>query len=191
MTRRALLLACLIAPVLGTGALAQAYDYRTIHLIEDRHTHAIIQVSEPPADGDPPERGRAECNDIETLDRRGRNTAVAFGRMFQRSGIHVDDVMTSTVCRNIEAAKLLQIGPVKITPLLDPLEGDEYPERRVDQLLGMIDSLRPAETVLLLTHDDNIEALTGEKLAPGEGLVFTLPPFGELEVRARFDLPPI
>lgn len=189
MTPRALAPAALLAAA-ALPAASQAFDYRALHLIEDRHTHAIIRVSEAPPEGDRPERGRADCSAVQALDRRGRNTALAFGRMFQRSGIHIDDVMTSTVCRNIEAATLLEIGPVKENPLLDPLEGDEYPERRIDALLGQIDSLRPAETVLLITHTENIEALTGDRLDPGEGLVFTLPPFGELEVRAHFLLPP-
>ncbi|MGF1500655.1 MAG: hypothetical protein ACFBSD_02475 [Paracoccaceae bacterium] len=175
---------------LPSAAGAQGYDYRVLHLIEDRHTHAIIRVSTRPEAGDPPDRGRAACNDVAALDRKGRNIALAFGRMFQRSGIHVDDIMTSRVCRNIEAARLLQIGPVKESALLDPIDGEEYPERRIDALLGEIDALRPAETVLLLTHAKNIDALTGETLAPGEGLVFRLPPFGDIEVLGRFDLPP-
>lgn len=183
--------ALLVLPLVLAANRADGYDYRALHMIEDRHTHAIIRVSEAPEDGDLPERGRAECNDVRALDRKGRNIAVAFGRMFQRSGIHIDSIMTSNVCRNIEAAKMLQIGPVTISPLLDPLTGDDHAPERIDQLLGEIDAMRPAETVLLITHAANIEALTGETLQPGEGLVFTLPPFGDLEVRARFELPPI
>lgn len=176
--------------ILPATAGAQAFDYRALHMLEDRNTHAIIRVSQAPEGGDPPERGRAACNRVKVLDRRGRNRALAFGRMFQRSGIHISDILTSRVCRNIEAARLLQIGPVREEPLLDPFVDDEIPEDRIDALLGRIDPLRPARTVLLLTHEANIEALTGEQLAPGEGLVFTLPPFGEVEVRSRFTLPP-
>ncbi|MEM1343038.1 MAG: hypothetical protein AAGI34_00500 [Pseudomonadota bacterium] len=176
--------------LLSTAATAQSYDYRTLHLIEDRHTHAVIRVT-PAPEAELPERGRANCNDVEGLNRRGRNTALAFGRMFQRSGIHIDEILVSRLCRTIEAGKLLSIGPVREFEALDPPAADELPDARLDAILGRIDSLRPSETVLLIAHHEIVEALTGESLEPGEGLVFRLPPFGEIEVRARFGLPPL
>ena len=185
-------IALLAGLVIGAGALsAGAFDYRALHLLEDRNTHAIIRVSEPPEGGDPPERGRADCASLSVLSRRGRNMAMAFGRMFQRSGIHIDTILTSRVCRNIEAARLLQIGPATRTDLLDPAPDAAAAERQAEDVLGLLDGLRPSETALLITHPDIIEALTGETLSPGEGLVFRLPPFGEPEVSARFDLPPL
>lgn len=184
--------ACLVvlAIVLLAGPAA-GYDYRTLHMIEDRHTHAIIRVSEPPPEGDRIVAGWQDCSQIEGLDRRGRNIARAFGRMFQRSGIHMDEIMSSLVCRNIEAAKQLQIGPVTEQPLLNPFGPEEDREARIDQLLSQIEGLGAGENALLISHPDVVEALTGERLEPGEGLVFTLPPFGEVEVRGRFDLPPL
>lgn len=170
---------------------AQSFDYRTLHLIEDRNTHAIINSSDAPEDGDLPERGRADCARIQALDRQGRNVARAFGRMFQRSSIHIDAILTSRVCRKIEAARMLQIGPVSEEPLLDPFTEELDREARTEALLALLDGLGRGESALLLTHPDNVEALTGERLEVGEGLVFTLPPFGEIEVRGRFSLPPL
>ncbi|MGF1446232.1 MAG: hypothetical protein ACFBRM_08510 [Pikeienuella sp.] len=179
-----LLALTLAAPTAG------AYDYRVLHMIEDRHTHAIIRVSATPEGGDRPERGRADCADAAALGRRGRNIAAIFGRMFQNSSIHIDEILTSRVCRNIEAATRLQIGPVTELALLDPPEGSEIAEDRTEALLAYLDGLRASETALLITHQPIIEALTGETLEIGQGLVFTLPPFGEVTVRGRFDLPP-
>lgn len=183
--------ACLVvlAIVLLAGPAA-GYDYRTLHMIEDRHTHAIIRVSEPPPEGDRIVAGWQDCSQIEGLDRRGRNIARAFGRMFQRSGIHIDDILTSRLCRNIEAARLMAIGPADETELLDPAPDEAAAKAQADDILGRLDGLRPSETAMLITHPDIVTALTGESLAPGEGLVFRLPPFGDPEVRARFDLPP-
>lgn len=187
---RALLTALLAAGLLSAPGSPGAYDYRALHMLEDRRTHAIIRISEPPVDGDPPQRGRADCATIEVLDRRGRNIARAFGRMFQRSGIHIDDILTSRLCRNIEAARLMAIGPADETELLDPAPDEAAAKAQADDILGRLDGLRPSETAMLITHPDIVTALTGESLAPGEGLVFRLPPFGDPEVRARFDLPP-
>ena len=181
----------LVLAVLALPGFAAAYDYRTLHLLQDRHTHAIIRVSEAPEGGDTVVRGWADCSETDALDRRGRNVARTFGRMFQRSGLHIDEILSSRVCRNIAAGKALQIGPVKEEPLLDPLGEGESAEERLDRLLGLLEGLRPGETALLLTHPAIVEALTGETLAPGEGLVFRLPPFGEVTVVGRFDLPPI
>jgi len=183
---------CLLALILSAGAAgAQSYDYRALYLLQDRHTHAIIRVSEPPPGGDPPERGRADCTTVEALSRRGRNVARAFGRMFQQSAINFQTFLTSRLCRNIEAARLMALRPSDESALLDPAPDAETAARQAEDILGMLDGMRPSDTVLLLTHPDIVEALTGETLAPGEGLVFRLPPFGEPEVRARFDLPPI
>ncbi len=169
---------------------ATAYDYRILHMIEDRHTHAIIRVSAMPEEGDIAERGRADCSGIDALDRRGRNVARAFGRAFQRSSIHIDLIYTSNICRQIEAGRLLQIGPSNELDLLDPVADGEDAADRIDALLTMLDGLPPGETALLIAHQATIEALVGETLSVGEGLVFTLPPFGRPEMRGRFGLPP-
>ncbi len=184
--------ALLVGLIVGAvPSMVGAFDYRALHLLEDRNTHAIIRVSEPPEGGDPPERGRADCSSLSVLSRRGRNVAMAFGRTFQRSGIHIDTILTSRVCRNIEAARLLQIGSVTRTDLLDPAPDAAAAQRQADDVLGLLDGLRSSETALLITHPDIIEALTGETLAPGEGLIFRLPPLGEPEVSGRLDLPPL
>jgi len=187
MIRAALALALAF---LAAAQPAAAYDYRVLHLIEDRHTHVVIRTSEPPEGGDPPERGRSSCSAVDPLGRQERNVADALGRMFQRSSIHVDTILTSRVCRMIESARLLEIGPVTEEPLLDPFEEGEDREARTEALLSLIDGFGASETALLITQADNIEALTGQSLDVGEGLVFRLPPFGEFEVRGRFDLPP-
>jgi len=178
--------------VAAQPAAAQGYDYRSLHLLEDRHTHLILRLSDPPEGGDPPERGRAECNDVNGLDRRGRNLANAFGRALNRSSIGFSDIYTSRICRNVEAAEILHMGPVKVRAELDPLPEDDAERRRqIDSVYALIEDARAGDTVLLLTHPGVIEALTGETLDVGEGLVFRLPPFGEVEVRARLGLPPL
>ncbi|MEO0994928.1 MAG: hypothetical protein AAFX62_14110 [Pseudomonadota bacterium] len=189
MNARIACLAVLLLPLLA-GPVS-AYDYRTLHLIEDRRTHVIIRVSAQPEDGDREERGRAGCAGLETLGRTERNIARAFGGMFQRSSIHIDKILTSRVCRQIEAARLLAIGPVTAFDVLDPVgpNGEDTGEQ-VERLLSFLDGLRPAETALLFAHQATIEAMTGVSLGVGEGLVFTLPPFGEPKVRGRFGLPP-
>jgi phosphohistidine phosphatase SixA len=183
-------LACLVLLIWpGQPAGAQDYDYRTLHLLRDSHTHVILRITEEPEDGDPPQRGRAACNAVQALDRRGRAIANGYSRMFQRYGIHLDNILTSEICRNVQAGIALQLGPVRANALLNPLPDGPEAERQTEALLGLIETLRPAENALLLTHESNIEALTGVTLAVGEGLVFRLEPFGEVEVRGRFTLP--
>lgn len=182
--------ACLtLLLIAAAGAAAQGYDYRALYLLQDSHTHAVIRVSEPPEGGDPPERGRSDCVSVEVLERRGRAIARAFGRMFQQSAISFQTFLTSPLCRDIEAARLMALRPSDESPLLAPAPDPETAADRADDILSRLEGMRPDETVLLMTHPDIVEALTGETLAPGEGLVIRLPPFGDVEVRARFDLP--
>jgi len=190
---RALLAVLIVATGLAALHLpAAAYDYRALHLLRDRHTHMILRLSEAPPEGDLPERGRADCNDVTALGREGRKLAAGFARALNRSSIGFSDIFSSQICRNIHAAEILHLGPVKVRPALDPLppEGTER-TRQLDALYALIEERRPAETVLLLTHQDVITALTGEELAVGEALIFRLKPFGDVEVRARAGLPPI
>jgi len=184
---RAACLALLL--IAAAGSAAQGYDYRALYLLQDRYTHAVIRVSDPPDGGDPPERGRADCASVEVLDRRGRAIARAFGRMFQQSAINFQTFLTSRLCRDIEAARLMALRPSDEIALLDPAPDADTAARRAEDVLSLLEQKRPAETVLIMTHPDIVEALIGEPLAPGEGLVLRLPPFGEPEVRARFALP--
>lgn len=187
MRRPALLAAMLMLLLTPAGA----FDYRALHLLEDRHTHLILRLSEAPPEGDGPARGRAECNDVEAIDRKTRNLAQRFGRALQRSSIQIDAILTSRICRNIEAAKLLAIGPVTIVEALDPPPEGEVAEAQRDAILALIEDRRAYETVLLITHEPVIRALTGETLEVGKAMVFRLPPFDDIEVRATFGVPPI
>jgi len=172
-------------------APAGAFDYRALHLLEDRNTHLILRLSEAPEGGDLPERGRADCTAVNALNRKGRNLAAGFARALNRSSIGFAAVFTSRLCRNIEAAVILHLGPVKVEEALDPLAEGTLGEAQLDDVYALIEARRPSDTMLLLTHESVIRALTGEGLGVGEAMVIRLPPFGEVEVRARFGLPPI
>ncbi len=182
---RALSAACLVL-ALSAPAPGAADDRRTLQFLEDRHTHALLHV--PPGD-DTGARGRADCAGVKALDRRGRNLVRVVGRTLERSGIHFDLILTSRACTALHTATGLKLGPVTEEPALDPGQDETALIDSADTVLSILDGLRRTETALIIADAAVIEALSGETPAPGEIVVFTLPPGGEPALRGLFGVP--
>jgi len=167
-------------------APAAGADERILQFLEDRYTHALMRQVGPEASGEPVALGQADCTDRRALSRAERNHARRLGRIFERSGVHIDLIATSRWCRSIESANLLKLRPVTEYPVLDLL-GDD-PRRQVEEILDLLDGMRRTETALLVTHGANIRALTGRATKPGEVVVIRLRPGEDLVVKGSFRL---
>ena len=179
---RALTLA-LTAMLFASPAFA---DERALQFLEDRYTHALLHQVGPTAEGAPQALGRADCTGIRALSRHQKNHARNVGRMFERAGIHIDQILSSRWCQAFATAQLLQLRPVTEEPLLDAL-GDD-PDAQTEAVLDLLDGIRAKESALLVTHGANIKALSGLETEPGEVVVLRLRPGGEPEVRGRFKI---
>ncbi len=172
----------LLLSALGTTT-AHA-DERVLQFLEDRYTHALMHHTGAPSEEPPDALGRADCTGVRALSRSQTNMARQLGRIFERSGIHIDVIAASRWCEALHTAQLLQLRPVTEEALLNLL-GDD-PEDQVDAILSLVDGQRATETALLVTHGPNIEALTGIESVPGEVVVFRLRPGADIEIRGSF-----
>lgn len=166
------------------GASTAHPDERVLQFLEDRYTHALLHHVGPLSEHPPVALGRADCTGVRALSRGQTNLARQLGRIFERSGIHIDLIAASRWCEAVQTAQLLQLRPVTEEPLLNLL--DEDPEAQTDATLALLDGQRASETALLVTHGANIEALTGRATVPGEIIVFRLRPGADIEIRGAF-----
>ncbi|MCA0872191.1 histidine phosphatase family protein [Seohaeicola saemankumensis] len=149
---------------------------------------AIMRHALAPGTGDPATFELGDCETQRNLDARGRNQARAIGAAFRERGISFELVLTSQWCRTRETAELLNLGPVVEAPALNSFFG-RY-ERRDGQTRDTLALLQEHEgRVMLVTHQVNISALSGQATRSGEVLIIRQHE-GEIEVLGSILLDP-
>ena len=140
-----------------------------------------------PGVGDPPGFTLGQCRTQRNLSAEGREQSRRVGQVFQREGITFDAVRSSAWCRCTDTAQLA-FGRAEVWPALNSFfqgQGDDAAQTRA--VLQALATLRAPANWMLVTHQVNISALTGEFPAMGElFLVRPAPsPDGHLRVLAR------
>lgn len=129
-----------------------------------------------PGVGDPSGFVLGDCRTQRNLSDKGRADAARIGAEFHRRGIPVAEVLSSRWCRCVDTANVA-FGKVRTATMLDSMFND--PERSDEEKLRELYAYlarRPASAgnLVLVTHAQNISALTGESVASGEILVVRL-----------------
>jgi phosphohistidine phosphatase SixA len=180
-------LASTLAAVLpAPAALADAWEAlkRPGALVVMRHALA-------PGTGDPANFTLGDCSTQRNLDDRGRAQARAIGDAFRERGIAVDRVLSSEWCRARETAELLALGPVEAFAPLNSFFADRSTRTaQTEATLAALARLPDDELTILVTHQVNISALTGEGTRSGEMVVFDVAPDGSVEVLGTIETPP-
>src|SRR5207249_9911568 len=92
-------------------------------LAKGGHVALIRHGNAPPGyGGDPPGFKLDDCATQRNLDERGRKQARALGEAFRKHGVRVDRTLSSPVCRCLDTARLMAVGPVESScaPVPDP-----------------------------------------------------------------------
>ena len=174
-----LILVCFLPGV----ALANDWD-----ALEQDSTLAIMRHALAPGTGDPSNFELRDCRTQRNLDERGRAQARSIGAAFEDRGIRFDVVFTSQWCRTRETAELLDLGPVVEMPSLNSFFRDR--STRDAQTEATRAAISEADgRLMLVTHQVNISALTGQTTRSGEVLVIRLVD-GEVEVMGRVLIDP-
>jgi len=140
-----------------------------------------------PGVGDPPGFELGKCATQRNLSAAGRDDARAIGAAFRHHNIVPGAVWASRWCRCLETARLA-FDEVKPEPTLDSMfQVDEASgAARVQDLYNRLEQRRGVGPLVLVTHDVNIRALTGEYLEQGEMLLTELRA-GRLAVLGRLN----
>ena len=176
---------------LGTVALpvlAQSPGFWTL-LREGGCVVLMRHAQTEPGVGDPPNFTLGQCSTQRNLSEAGRQQARRVGAAFTRERVELDQVRSSAWCRCVDTA-LLAFGQNTVwTPLNSFFGSSGGPDQSNDVLRDVQGWMAP-RNLMLVTHQVNVTALTGEYLAMGEILVTRPTPaaggeMGRLRVLAR------
>jgi phosphohistidine phosphatase SixA len=183
MLRGLLFLITLLLPFSAAQAEEAAWN-----LLKEDGAIVLFRHANAPGTGDPANFVLGDCSTQRNLDERGRTQSRAIGEAFRQRGIAVGRVLSSQWCRTLETAELAFPGQVKEEPGFNSFFGDRSSEPQATARAREVLSLWSGPGVLVVvTHQVNIQALTGVAPRSGEGIVVSPGPDG-LAVRGR--LPP-
>ena len=135
----------------------------------------VMRHARAPGTGDPANFRPGDCATQRNLDDTGREQARRIGARLREAGVSVP-VFTSEWCRTRETAELLGMGPVWPLPALNSFFGDRASAgAQTAALKDFLNSGTGAAPVVLVTHQVNITALTGQWARSGEIVVVALP----------------
>ena len=138
---------------------------------------AIMRHALAPGTGDPPNFRLGDCRTQRNLSPAGRAQAAALGARFRAEGVPVSDVRSSRWCRALDTATLAFPGVIvspeaALDSFFEERGGGAEQTRRLRNLVeGWAGR---AGTLVLVTHQVNITALTG--VFPEEGATVVIRP---------------
>lgn len=157
----------LVLLLLFLPGLARANDWDAF---SEPGAMAIMRHALAPGTGDPANLTIGDCSTQRNLDERGRDQARAIGAALRERGISFDALLSSQWCRTIETAKLLGLGPVmEAAPLNSFFQDISTRDQQTAATRDLI--AETAGRLMLVTHQVNISALTGQSTRSGEILI--------------------
>lgn len=149
------------------------------HIILMRHALTDEGIS------DPPTFRLGDCSTQRNLSATGRDDAREIGAAFRSQQIALGPVLSSRWCRCVDTARLA-FGRVEPAPMLDSMfeEAAAARTRKLRKIMSYVNAYQQPGNLVLVTHDVNIRALTGESVAAGAMLI-VLPRKSGLEIVAR------
>jgi phosphohistidine phosphatase SixA len=172
MTRRVIVAAlCALAAVVA-AAPALADEGAAWAALRAGGVVALMRHGDAPGAGDPPGWRVDDCATQRNLSERGRAEARAAGARLRDAHIAIDRVVSSPWCRCAETAKLAAVGTVDVEPAFANafVLAHERESLRA-RGLAIASGWRGRGVLLVVTHGENIRALTGENIAPAEIVV--------------------
>ena len=152
------------------GAVAEDTEQAWAALVAGGYVALIRHANAPPGyGGDPPGFRMDDCKTQRNLDELGRQQAQALGAAFRQRGVRVDRVLASPVCRCVDTAELMAVGPVEKSVALLPDRGE--PRVRLLELQAIVNGWRGPGTLVLVTHGFTISPLLRTYLEQAETLV--------------------
>lgn len=132
----------------------------------------ILRHAIAPGMGDPVGFDLNDCRTQRNLSDEGRRQAGLIGQRFREEGFSEARVFSSQWCRCLETARLLNLGKVTELPALNSFFADfDKEEQQTRQLKEWLNKQDLSETVVLVSHQVNITALTGVYPRSGEFVV--------------------
>lgn len=152
------ILAVLYLLIFALGSGAAMADSQVIFL-----RHALA-----PGTGDPAHFQIDDCATQRNLNDEGRTQAIAIGRALKEAGLMPTRILSSPWCRCKETAHLVGLGDWQTHFGLSSFYQNHADKTEVLAALKVeLDNLGDGETLLLVTHQVVIQAVTGQYMPSG------------------------
>ena len=146
------------------------------------HVLLMRHAATNPGVGDPPQFRLDDCTTQRNLSAAGQMQAANIGRMLMAQGVTISTVLSSRWCRCLETARRA-FGKATPFPALDSFFGDRsaQADAQTTAVRAKIQSFNGPGNLMMVTHQVNITALTGEFPAEGEIFVVRAEPQNRLQ----------
>ena len=130
--------------------------------------HAIA-----PGSGDPANFEIGKCGTQRKLSDRGRQQAEKIGALFAARANNPELVLTSRYCRTRDTARIaFEDSPIEEFAALDELSKDATAAAAANQeVMARISDYSGSGNMVMVTHLENIKALTGVSPREGEAVI--------------------
>ncbi len=169
-----------------TGPAARAAD--AWPALTEPGAIVLFRHATAPGIGDPANFKLDDCPTQRNLDERGRAEARQLGEQFSNRKITVGAVLTSQWCRTRETARLaFGEAVVKDAPAFNSFfsRSAGISDAQTAQARALLARWRGPGTLVVVTHQVNITALTGVNPASAEGVVLRPAADGSLQLIGR------
>ena len=169
MNRREFALTTLSLSSIALPARAQTTGFWTL-LREGGCVVLMRHAQTDPGVGDPPNFKLGECSTQRNLSEAGREQARRVGAAFVRERVKLDQVRSSAWCRCVDTA-MLAFKQNTVWPPINSFFGAGGQDEQTRAVLAAVQGWQAPRNLMLVTHQVNVTALTGEFLAMGEVVV--------------------
>jgi phosphohistidine phosphatase SixA len=172
----------------GPAAALETQPDRLWRVLAQPGHVALMRHADAPGTGDPAAFQIGDCATQRNLGETGKTQARRLGERFRSEGVAVSLVLTSQWCRARETASLMALGSPEDAPeALNSFFGRPGEREAATQALKRRLAALPANaaTVVMVTHQVNITALTGVFPRSGEIVVLKRKPDGAVTTIGR------
>jgi phosphohistidine phosphatase SixA len=153
---------------LATGAQATEAGWA---LLRDGEHVVLLRHAMAPGAADPGNFDIEKCSTQRNLSERGKLQARKMGALFAARAAPTERVLTSRYCRAKETARLA-FGGAEELAALDPPPADEAARKeQAEAILKEVRDYSGSGNLVLVTHLETIEALTGQTAREGEAVI--------------------
>jgi len=135
----------------------------------------LLRHARAPGASDPANFNVENCATQRNLSDAGESQARRIGALFAARAVPTERVLSSRYCRAIETARIA-FGESLVEPFapLDELPAGELGadgEKALDDVMSVVRSYSGSGNLVMVTHAENIRALTGQSAREGEALI--------------------
>ncbi|NJN89373.1 MAG: histidine phosphatase family protein [Leptolyngbyaceae cyanobacterium SL_5_14] len=134
--------------------------------------------------GDPPGFQLEDCATQRNLSEAGREQAARIGQVFRDRNIPIHQILSSQYCRCLDTARLLNLGEVEPSPMLNSTFTNRASEAEQTAQVRqrILDHQNTPGVIVMVSHFVNIGDISGINPPSGGAVIMRTNQQGELEV---------